>query len=236
MNLMDALTSQTPAPTGADLSKLLFALLAAFIVGQLNAWCYQWTHRGVSYSRTFTQALLLISLLGAFSMSLIGNNVVYAFGLLGALAIIRFRTIVRDARDSAYILLSLLSGMAAGFGHYAGALFGTLVFNAIAFYLCWTGFGTLYGLDSLLRFQLHGTDAARESLDPVLRTYCRRHSIVSLDEAPRIDANEPAAYQYVYKIRLRDPESGPNLVAALRSAFTIDAVHLLVQQENEEVM
>lgn len=217
-----------------DPARLFFALLVAFIIGQFNAWCYQWTHRGISYSRTFTQSLLLICMLGTFSMSLIGNNVVYAFGLLGALAIIRFRTIVRDARDTTYILLSLLCGMAAGFGHFVGAGIGAIIVNAIAFYLTWTGFGTIYGFDSLLRFQLSG-ETSRGTLDNVLGRFCRRHSIVSLDQAPTADDLQPPAFQFVYKIRLRDPEAAPALVAELRQSLPIEAVHLLVEQENEEV-
>ena len=36
------------APATISIVRFILTLLIAFIVGQLNAWCYKWTHRGVS--------------------------------------------------------------------------------------------------------------------------------------------------------------------------------------------
>ena len=57
-------------------------MVVALVVGQLIAWCYVWTHSGVSYSRNFTQALILLCLIIAMVMSVVGTNLVVAFGLL----------------------------------------------------------------------------------------------------------------------------------------------------------
>ena len=51
------------------------SLLVSFIVGRLNAWCYMWTHRGLSYTRTFTQSLILITMIVDLSMSMVAMNV-----------------------------------------------------------------------------------------------------------------------------------------------------------------
>lgn len=216
--------------------RLVLALLIAFIVGQLNAWCYKWTHRGVSYSRTFTHALILISMIAALSMSLIATNIVAAVGLLGGLAIIRFRTIVRDARDTAYVFLCLICGMAAGFGYYGNALVGSLAANLIAFYLHHTGFGAWYAKDGLLRFEIQASALESIAFEEVLSGFCRRHSVISVDESPAPGPSGEPMCECAYKVRLRDPAQGPDLVSALKQALRIDTVHLLVEQEHEEVV
>lgn len=215
--------------------RLVLALLVAFIVGQLNAWCYKWTHRGVSYSRTFTQALVLIAIVSALSMSLVASNSLVAVGLLGGLAIIRFRTVVRDARDTAYVFLCLICGMAGGFGFYGTAVIGAVAANLVAVYLQSTGFGAWHAGDSLLRFTIAESAMNSSAFDALLSRFCRRSSVVSVDESSAPGADGVATCQCAYKVRLRDPEQGPDLVAALKEAFRVDAIHLLIEQEYEEV-
>ena len=235
MSLLDGLFRTTPVSALRASDHLMLALLVGFIVGQLNGWCYKWTHRGVSYSRTFTQALVLISIVAALSMSLVASNALIAVGLLGGLAIIRFRTVVRDARDTAYIFLCLICGMAAGFGFYGTAVAGALVANLAAVYLHATGFGAWYARDNLLRFQSDVSSLKGGAIEQLLTEFCRRHSVISVDESPASAPDGEPTCQCAYKIRLNDPEEGPELVAALKDRLRIHAIHLLIDQEHEEV-
>jgi len=192
MDLLDGLFRTTPASAIQAGDHLILALLVGFIVGQLNGWCYKWTHRGVSYSRTFTQALVLISIVAALSMSLVASNTLIAVGLLGGLAIIRFRTVVRDARDTAYVFLCLICGMAAGFGFYGTAVVGALVANLVAVYLHLTGFGAWYARDNLLRFQSDVASLKGGTIERLLAEFCRRYAVISVDESPAaVPGGEP---------------------------------------------
>ena len=83
MNWLNELFPPFQTQPDHSAERLVLALLVGFIVGQLNAWCYKWTHRGVSYSRTFTQALVLIALIASLSMFLVASNTLIAVGLLG---------------------------------------------------------------------------------------------------------------------------------------------------------
>lgn len=235
MGVLDGLFQSIPGTGGNPAERLILGLLVAFVVGQLNAWCYKWTHRGVSYSRSFTQALVLIAIVASLSMFLVITNVIAAFGLLGGMAIIRFRTVVRDARDTVYVLICLVCGMAAGFGYYGAALIGSVAANIVAIYLHQTGFGAWRTVDSSLQFQVGISDLNSGVIEEVLSRFCRRHSVVSIDDLPPDEPSGESACQCFYKVRLRDSEQGPDLVAALKGAFHIDAVHLLVGQEHEEV-
>lgn len=235
MDVLNALFQFNPVMQGDPAQRLLLALLIAFVVGQLNAWCYKWTHRGVSYSRSFTQALILISVISALSMFMVVTNVVVAFGLLGGMAIIRFRTVVRDARDTAYVLMCLICGMAAGFGYYGAALMGSVVSNLVAVYLHKTNFGAWHAVDSSLQFQVDASVIDTAALETVLSRFCRRHSVISVDDVPAAGPDGQSVCHCSYRVRLRDPLEGPDLVAALKKAFNTDAVHLLIEQEHEEV-
>lgn len=220
---------------GHSTERLVLSLLIAFIIGQFNAWCYKWTYRGVSYSRTFTHALILIAIVSALSMSLVASNALVAVGLLGGLAIIRFRTVVRDARDTSYVFLCLICGMAAGFGFHGTAIIGAIVANLVAGYLHLTSFGAWHSADGLLRFQIKVSALDGQVFESLLTRFCRRFSVISVDESRRPGAEGEAVCQCAYKVRLRDPERGPDLVAALKSALDVEAVHLLIDQEQEEV-
>lgn len=230
-NLMQTLQSGQTLSAGA----LIYALLIAFIVGQLNAWFYKWTHRGVSYSRTFTQSLVLITMISAMCIMLIMTAPFAAFGLLGGLAIIRFRTVVRDARDNVYVLLCLVCGMAAGMGYALVALVGSLGANGIAWYLHRTGFGGWRSLDSVLRMQVDADGFDQSAMTRLMRGFCRKQILVSMDEGPAMDPQGGRVYQCVYKVRLRNPDNAPALVNALRASGPVRFVNLLVDPEREEV-
>ena len=101
---------------------IILSLLLAFVLGQVLAWVYYATHSGMSYSKSFVQSLILITVVVAMVMTVIGNSIITAVGLMGALAIIRFRNIIKDTRDVAFIFCALVVGMAAGSQRYAQLL------------------------------------------------------------------------------------------------------------------
>ena len=98
-------------------------MIAAFI-GLAVAWVYQRTHHGLSYSRGFTQSLVVLTMGATLLIFVIGDSLVTAFGLLGALAIVRFRNVLKDTRDTVFVFFSLVLGMAAGTQRYGIAHLG----------------------------------------------------------------------------------------------------------------
>ena len=72
-------------------------------------------------------------------------------------------------------------------------------------------------------------------LDPVLRQFCYKCSMVSADESSIAQPDGGKTFQCVYKVRLRDPAKAANFISALQENPKISAVHLLVDQEHEEV-
>jgi len=93
---------------------VIIRVCLAFILGIATAVIYRRTDHSQSSSRSFLNTLAMLSMVTCMVMIVIGNNVARAFSLVGALSIIRFRTAVKDTRDTAFVFLALAGGMAAG--------------------------------------------------------------------------------------------------------------------------
>ena len=104
MDRLWQLMEDTPNGVGTFTPQtIVLSLLLAFVLGQVLAWVYYLTHNGLSYSRSYVQSLILITVVIAMVMAVIGNNIITAFGLMGALAVVRFRNVIKDTRDIAFI-------------------------------------------------------------------------------------------------------------------------------------
>ena len=92
----------------ASIETAALAMLLAFVLSQVIAWVYIYTHAGLSYSRAFVQSIILLSVIISVSMMVIGNSLAIAFGLIGALSVIRFRNVLKDTRDTSFIFAALV--------------------------------------------------------------------------------------------------------------------------------
>ncbi len=133
---------------------ILMNLTLSIFLGLFISYVYKLTHKGVSYSQSFMLTIVFVTIIVAMVMMVIGNNVARAFALVGALSIIRFRTVVKDTKDTAYIFLALAAGMAAGTSSYFLALSGSLITAAVAYILFITNYGSIYSSEFILRFRL----------------------------------------------------------------------------------
>lgn len=86
---------------------------------------YRLTHEGSIYSTKFNITLLTLTILTAMVMTVIGNNVALSLGMVGALSIVRFRTSIKDSRDTTYIFWTIIIGICCGVGDYMVAGIGS---------------------------------------------------------------------------------------------------------------
>ena len=107
---------KAPFATGPNVSPtdVLVRLALALLFGGLVSWIYCRTRRNEPLAPSFPTTLVLLSVLIAMVTQVIGDNVARAFSLVGALSIVRFRTVVRDTQDTAYVIFSVVVGMAVG--------------------------------------------------------------------------------------------------------------------------
>ena len=132
--------------------EMIINIVLAAVLGFILSFVYRYTHKGLSYSQSFTQTLFFVSIIVAIVMMVIGSSLARAFALVGALSIIRFRTVVKDTRDIAFVFLALAVGMAAGTSNYFLALISAVFVSAIAIVTYKLNFGSLYKSEFILRF------------------------------------------------------------------------------------
>src|SRR5512139_2571577 len=107
---------KAPFVNGSQISatEILIRLCVAAVFGGLVALVYRRSRNEIDITPTFPPTLVLLSILIAMVTEVIGDNVARAFSLVGALAIVRFRTVVRDTEDTAYVIFAVVIGMAVG--------------------------------------------------------------------------------------------------------------------------
>jgi hypothetical protein len=105
-------------------------LVAALVLGVVVAWIYEHSRDTSDGSPTFPGTLVLLAVLIAMVTQVIGDNVARAFSLVGALSIVRFRTVVRDTQDTAFVIFAVVIGMGVGAGAPWVAVIGLVVVGA----------------------------------------------------------------------------------------------------------
>jgi hypothetical protein len=216
--------------TMPSLATLGYHLLLAFALATPLAWVYSRTHHGTSYSRSFVQALVLLPLIVTIVMLAIGDSLARAFGLFGALALIRFRTPIKDSRDTVFLFLSVAIGITVGVQNTPLAVLGTAFTLAIAAYLYGVGFGGRFDHDGVLQFSLPAGGDHDARLQQVLRHYCDRVSLVSVRES-----RHPGAMEFAYRLRLHDDGAQHAIVTDVKALPGAQDVSLFVQDEHQEV-
>lgn len=127
---MPDFASAFPAGIAAPVA-VLARLVAAMVLGGIVAQVYR--HSRAEPPSSFTVTLVLLAILIAMVTQVIGDNIARAFSLVGALSIVRFRTVVRDTQDTAYVIFAVAVGMAVGAQNFWVALGGIGVISIAAF-------------------------------------------------------------------------------------------------------
>lgn len=110
-----------------SLQNIIVNILMAAILGVFIFFSYMITHKGTIYSKKFNASLVVLTVLTGTVMTVIGNNIALSLGMVGALSIVRFRTAIKDSRDTIYIFWTVIVGICCGVGDYVVASVGSAV-------------------------------------------------------------------------------------------------------------
>lgn len=210
-----------------DFGFTLSALGVAFICGLAIALLYQFTYRGTSYSPTFVRALIFMAMITAIVMLAIGNNLARAFGLVGAMSIIRFRTAVKDPQDIVFVFFALATGLAAGVGMFMVALVGTTVIGSVVALASGTDFGVKNRQSFLLQMTYDAPQQnGQAAYLPVLEKYCKKHDLVNAKTDSRGEA-----LSLTFFVKLRDDDQVKDLTRELAAADHVHNVNIFFDEQ-----
>ena len=113
--------------TTLGLQSIILNFVAATVIGIVIFLSYRLTHSRAVYSAKFNVSLLMMTVITTLVMSVIGNNIALSLGMVGALSIVRFRTAIKDVRDTVYIFWAIAVGICCGVSEYFLVGVGSLV-------------------------------------------------------------------------------------------------------------
>lgn len=179
------LQANTDNPT---LSTVIYTMLLSFMLSVILAFTYEKTTRELVISKNYLQSLVLASIVAATVMQAIGDSLARGLGMLGALAIIRFRTTLRHPRNMMFMFASLAVGISCGVYGFNVAVVGTLTFCLVAFLLRFSPFSDVENMVGTLKFQMLEENAlsekeARKMVNPL----CARLSFQRIQNASKKD-------------------------------------------------
>jgi uncharacterized membrane protein YhiD involved in acid resistance len=225
------LMSAASSSQSLSLQHVISAMLLSFVLCSVIAKLYQLTFQSLSYSRSFVHTLILGGMIVCMVMMSMGDSLARGIGVLGALSLIRFRTVVRDPRDMMFLFATLGLGIACGAGMFAVAVTGCLLLSSVVVLLHWAPFATHRRYEAMLRFLVEANDdTAREDVDKVLAECCSAYMLIAMREAMQGDLLE-----YSYQVRLVDPSYQVDLVKKLEALDTIAEVNLIMQRTTVEL-
>lgn len=184
----------TGITSGIDMGPLniFISLSITFITVLFIFFVYKKTYSGVLYSKNFSTTLIMTSLIVNMIMIGIGSNIILSLGMVGALSIVRFRTAIKDPKDTAFIFWAISIGIVNGIAYYELSIIATLFIGVI---LLFTSQNRSINPSYVLILKYIGNINDQISLP--LNKYCKSHHT-------RSDSREGDMTEKVIEVRLKD--------------------------------
>ena len=224
-NLFDSLFTNIPTIFFID---VVINVFMAFVFGFVVSILYRFTYKGYSYSSDFVNTLVIITMVTSIVIMVIGNNLARAFGLVGAMSIIRFRTALKETRDIAFVFFALAAGMAAGSGNQLIGIVGVPIIGLIILLLYWSDYGTEHRNELLLKFWMLPEEGDEPIYLSVFKEYLDQYSLLNVKSAR---LGEFLALSFY--IRFKKQKQSKDFVRELSGLEGIDKVSLTIGEENK---
>lgn len=192
----------------------MFALISMSVALALSifvALTYKLTYTGVAYSKKFNTSLIMMSLITTMVMNILGSSLALSLGMVGALSIVRFRTAVKDSRDTTFIFWTIAIGLGAGSNNFYIVTIGTL-FVAIVTVILTFGFKEQESYLVIVRADIQSTEAIRAKLFQNYKASKLRAETITDDYV-----------EIVYQVKLKKDED----IRAYEDVKNIEGVHFI---------
>ncbi len=196
--MLNSLQNLNHLINGPSSLSIIYSLVLSLLLSSIIAFVYQKSFQGLTYSRNFLHTLILSSTVTTMAMLAIGDNLARGFGMMGAMAIIRFRSSLKDPKDMVFIFASLSVGIACGVNSYQIAVIGALFFCFSVFLLKYLPFEKTTYYDGILKFNLENGTQDKKKAETLLNSSCRHFSIVSMKEIAQGSRTD-----YTYQLKFK---------------------------------
>jgi len=208
-----------------SLQEILLSFLCAIALGAVIYISYRFSHVGASYSAKFNVSLWMMTLVTTLIMCVIGNNIALSLGMVGALSIVRFRTAIKDPRDTTYIFWAIAVGVCCGICDYLIAGIGSAVIFCLLLIL-----GTVKDNDRYLLIVRSAGSPEDTQVEAVIANQYKGKAKLKVKNSTA----EEAEYIYELSAALLEKNGGsPEITKALYALESVQYVNLVCQ--NDEI-
>ena len=181
MNFADWLATLQGTAEVFTIQDVFLTIVLSFVLSIGIGWIYQITHRGVAYSQSYVQTLVLMAMVVGIIMLVIGSNIARAFTLVGALSIVRFRNAIKETRDVGFIFFAMAIGMACGTRFYLLAIVSTIVIGALLWAMDRYDFFAKDAAQQLLKIRLPIDLSPERLFADVFDRYLNRYDLIAME-------------------------------------------------------
>ena len=222
-NPLELAMPASPVLTGAD---IVLSLLLALVLGLVVAMVYRVSVPGRLMSPTLQASLVLLAMTTSMVMMVIGNNLARAFSLVGALAIVRFRTRLRSTWDISFVFFALAAGIGSGVQAHNIAILGTLVISLTVLAMYVIPLSGVRGEVQLLRCDLAAYQGHEVEVAKVVDSVAQRRWLI---EARSMRFGETLSVRYRVVLR---PKT--DIEALLRQLSDLEGVERVMLYAEED--
>jgi len=220
----DTISSMVQSGISISLTNLLIGLSLAILLGLVIVVTYRVSHRGFHYERSFLLTLVMIPAIVAVVMMFIGSNLALSLGMVGALSIIRFRTVIKDSRDMVFLFFAIAVGLGCGTYNWTATIVTTFFLAAAILALHFLHFAKPMQSDFVLVFSGPGALPGNDFVESIRKRmdYLQVRSINA----------ENDEWEIVFEVRFFNDHvfSEANLLDELRESHNVSRVSFLAPQ------
>ena len=212
-------------PSDMTWEQILMNITLAAVLGFFIFISYFISHRGTIYSNKFNASHVILTVLTGTVMTVIGNNIALSLGMVGALSIVRFRTAIKDSRDTVYIFWAIIVGICCGVGDYLVASIGSgVVFVVILLLDCIKS-------DNRMLFILR----AERSKSPMIKSQVYKlfdgRAVLRVENTT--DSSVELIYELTQKMIKKAEKKEPDITGSIYKIGGIEYVNIVMQ--NDEI-
>ncbi|WP_434796975.1 DUF4956 domain-containing protein [Terrisporobacter vanillatitrophus] len=189
----------------------------ALLISMVIFWTYKITFSGVMYNRKFNVSLVMLTLVTTMVMIVIGSDIALSLGMVGALSIVRFRTAIKDPRDTGYIFWCIAIGISVGSGNYMIATVGSLFLFVVLSIFSFSGFGREDRYILIVR-------GLRDKEEDIMRCVFNAFKGNQLRAKNSVGNN----IEIIYQIKMKNSED-KNIVDSLYKIEGVNTVNIVAQ-------
>lgn len=202
---------------------IVIRILASAVLGAVVYISYWYTHAGTTYSKKFNVSLLTLTILTSAVMTVIGNNVALSLGMVGALSIVRFRTAIKDTRDTTYIFWAIIIGICCGVGDYKVAGVGSSVVFLVLLFL-----GRVRNENRMLLI-IRAANAKELDLEGVISRYYNNKALL------KVKNTTPETVELIYeltrKVYMESYKNESDITEHLYALGNVEYVNIVTQSD-----